>query len=67
VVDASEAVVPTRVDGDDRRDLAERFDVVAYPTLLLLDPDGKEIRRHVGYLGVDSTAIFMSVNPTAGR
>lgn len=28
--------------------LAERFKVDAYPTLLILDADGKEIRREVG-------------------
>lgn len=66
VVDASTDVVATRVDGDDRRDLAKRFRVEAYPTLLMLAPDGTERGRFVGYLGVDSTALFMRA-PFVGR
>ncbi|MFT4604918.1 MAG: thiol-disulfide isomerase/thioredoxin, partial [Rhodothermales bacterium] len=61
VVDAAAGVVAAKVDGDDRRDLAKRFDITAYPTVLLLGSDGSEIRRHVGYLGVDSTAAFLAV------
>lgn len=59
VVDASKAVVPVRVDGDERRDVAKRFGVAAYPTLMLIGPDGNLLRRHVGYLGVDSTALLL--------
>ena len=60
VVDAAQDIASAKVDGDERRDLAQRFDVTAYPTLLLLAADGTEIRRHVGYLGVDSTAVFLA-------
>ncbi|MDH3198153.1 MAG: tetratricopeptide repeat protein [Candidatus Krumholzibacteria bacterium] len=30
--------------------LAEKYRVVAYPTLIIFDPGGEEIDRHVGYL-----------------
>jgi thiol-disulfide isomerase/thioredoxin len=59
VIDMAGLLVAARVDGDERRDLAERFSVGAYPTLLLLSPDGQELDRHVGYLNVDSTALFL--------
>ncbi|MFT7553500.1 MAG: thiol-disulfide isomerase/thioredoxin [Rhodothermales bacterium] len=60
VVDRAISLVAARVDGDERRDLTERFSVGAYPTVLLLSPDGHEISRHVGYLNVDSTASFLA-------
>lgn len=34
-------------------ELAKQFKIVAYPTLVVLDPDGKEIDRHLGYLPPD--------------
>jgi thiol-disulfide isomerase/thioredoxin len=60
VVDAAASVIASKVDGDERRDLASRFEVTAYPTVLLLASDGTELKRHVGYLGVDSTAAFLA-------
>ncbi|MBL0210529.1 MAG: thioredoxin family protein [Holophagaceae bacterium] len=39
--------------------LAERFRLSAYPTLIVLDADGKEIRRHVGALDPDNLARFI--------
>lgn len=32
------------------KELAKQFKIKAYPTLLLLDPNGTEIDRHLGYL-----------------
>lgn len=34
-------------------ELAKQFKVFAYPTLVVLGPDGKEIDRHLGYLPPD--------------
>jgi len=31
-------------------ELADQYKVAAYPTLLVIGPDGKEVDRHVGYL-----------------
>lgn len=33
-------VVPLSVDGDRNRNLAERYDVVAYPTIVIVEPSG---------------------------
>ena len=35
-------------------DEGERFGVKTIPTQVLLGPDGKELRRHVGYWSADS-------------
>jgi biopolymer transport protein ExbD len=66
VTDAARAsqVVAVKVDGDEHRDVVERFAVNAYPTMILLDPDGREIRRAVGYQGVAAMRDFLSVTPT---
>jgi tetratricopeptide (TPR) repeat protein len=52
VVDYLNSIVSVKYDAekDEGETLAGKFRVKAYPTLLLLDPDGKEIDRHVGYL-----------------
>ena len=55
VVDAAQGVISVKVDGDERKDLAKRFGVNAYPTLILLSPEGGEIRRAVGYQSVQET------------
>lgn len=52
VVDAAADIVAVKLDGDEARDAVERYRVTAYPTILLLGPDGAEIRRAVGYRGV---------------
>ncbi|MFT6107821.1 MAG: thiol-disulfide isomerase/thioredoxin [Planctomycetota bacterium] len=52
VVDAAKGVVCVKLDGDEQKDLVKRFQVAAYPTLILLGPDGQEVRRAVGYQSV---------------
>ncbi|MDI9635704.1 thioredoxin family protein [Kamptonema cortianum] len=59
VVEAASGVVAVKVDGDVRKDLAEKFSVGAYPTMILLAPDGTEIRRAVGYRGVKAMVEFL--------
>jgi len=42
--------VPIRIDTDARRkDLATKLQIRSYPTVLLLDADGKELRRILGF------------------
>ena len=31
------------------RELAEKYEVRGYPTVVIVDPDGKEVKRHSGY------------------
>jgi thiol-disulfide isomerase/thioredoxin len=45
----AEKTVALRLDAEKEADLAKRFHVEGYPTLLLLKPDGTEIDRMVGY------------------
>jgi thiol:disulfide interchange protein len=39
--------------------LAEKYNLEAYPTLLMLDENGKEIRRFVGYLDAAGLVKFI--------
>lgn len=39
--------------------LAERFNLRGYPTLIMIDADGQEIRRHAGALDPDNLAKFI--------
>lgn len=46
----TEATVPLKIDAEKQRDLAQRYDVGAFPTLIFLQADGTELDRLVGYL-----------------
>jgi thiol-disulfide isomerase/thioredoxin len=59
VVDASHDVVCIKVDGDERKDLVEKFAVKAYPTGVLLSGSGAEESRYVGYQRVVEMAKFL--------
>jgi thiol-disulfide isomerase/thioredoxin len=52
VVDAAKDVIAVKLDGDEQRELVKQYKVGAYPTILLLASDGKEVRRAVGYQSV---------------
>jgi thiol:disulfide interchange protein DsbD len=42
--------VPVRIDTYKiRKDLAPKLGILSYPTVLLLDGDGKELRRLLGF------------------
>jgi thiol-disulfide isomerase/thioredoxin len=62
VVDAAKAaaVVAVKVDGDEHRELVKRFKVAGYPTMILLDAAGKELRRASGYQSVEAMRRFLS-------
>ena len=59
VVDASAGIVCVKVDGDERRDLVDRYAVKAYPTGILISHDGSESARFVGYQKVIEMADFL--------
>ena len=59
VVDASSGIICVKVDGDERRDLVERYAVKAYPTGLLLSEDATESSRFVGYQSVQQMTKFL--------
>ena len=52
VVTAATGAIAVKVDGDDHHDLKVAYKVDGYPTLILLDANGKELRRGVGYQSV---------------
>jgi len=60
VVAAANDVIAVKVDGDEHRDLVKQYAVAGYPTLLLLGPDGKELRRTSGYQGVAAMVLFFA-------
>lgn len=59
VVSAADQMICIKVDGDERRDLTEKYNVGAYPTMILLDENGKEIGREVGYRSVIQMVTFL--------
>jgi len=59
VVGAAKGIVAVKVDGDEEKALVKRHGVKAYPTLILLGVDGREIRRAVGYQGVREMVKFL--------
>jgi thiol-disulfide isomerase/thioredoxin len=44
-------VVPTKVDIDRHAELAERYDVAAVPTFIVLDAGGNVVKRTDGFMG----------------
>ena len=60
VAAAAEGIVCVKVDGDERKDLKERYAVDAFPTGILLRPDGEEIARFSGYRSVEAMAAFLA-------
>ncbi len=60
VVDATAGIVCIKVDGDQRRDLVKQHKVTGYPTLVLLESDGEEVRRAVGYQSVAQTVELLT-------
>lgn len=59
VAAAADGLTCIIIDGDARKDLTEKHAVKAYPTGILLDPDGREIARYVGYQSVKETTAFL--------
>ena len=41
--------VPLKIDAEKEAELAKRYKVDAYPTVLFLKPDGTEVDRLIGY------------------
>ncbi len=67
VADLLSGVVASRVDVDETSErggfrgteLAERFRVASYPTLVLLDPEGREISRATGFMDAGELARWL--------
>lgn len=59
--DIVERFVVAELDVDDASSwpLKDRYGVGGYPTLVVVDADGAELGRTVGYRGVDATSLWM--------
>ncbi len=67
VAESATGIVCVVVDGDVRKDLAEKHAVKGYPTGILVDGEGKEIARYVGYQSVKQTAAFLKETKSAAE
>lgn len=47
------------LENDESKAITERFDVRGVPTIVLLDPNGHEVQRMVGYVSADELAFAM--------
>ena len=53
--------VPVRIDTDKRRpDLAKKLEIRSYPSVILLDGDGREVRRSLGFQKPETMLKFLS-------
>ncbi len=59
VADALANVIAVKLDGDDQHELAKSYNVTGYPTILVFDADGKEVKRVVGYQSVKALVEFL--------
>ena len=59
VVKAAQNVVSVKVDGDKQPELKKQFRAGGYPAMILLTPQGEELKRSSGYLGVKQMAAFL--------
>ncbi len=56
--------VPIRIDTDaKRKDLAAKLEIRSYPSVILLDADGKEVRRILGFHKPEGMLKFLNKQP----
>lgn len=60
VVKAAQNVISVKVDGDKQPELKKQFRAGGYPAMILLTPQGEELKRTSGYLGVKGMAVFLN-------
>ena len=59
-VEAFNNILAVKIDGDEHRELVKKYDVKAYPTLIILSSNGKIIGKKVGYLSVKDIVAFIN-------
>jgi thiol:disulfide interchange protein len=51
VVSEMKDFIAIKVDTQKRIDIESKYGITYYPTVIILDSKGKEVSRHIGYLG----------------
>jgi thiol:disulfide interchange protein len=59
IVDAAADTIFVKVDADAQRDIIKNYKVSAYPTLVMLDGNGKELKRVLGYQSIREMVTFL--------
>ena len=59
VAAASTNWVMVRIDVDKNQGLASYYNVQSIPTIVILDPQGKEVKRETGFIGVGPMLTLM--------
>ena len=59
VINAARNIVCVKVDGDENRGLVKKFDVAGYPTMILMSPEGKILKKVTGYQSVAGMVEFL--------
>ena len=59
-VEAFKNILAVKIDGDENRELVKKYDVKAYPTMIIISPKGKILAKNVGYLSVKNIVAFVN-------
>lgn len=62
VSEAANETICLKIDGDEQPNLAKKYSVNAYPTGILFDANGKELKRFEGYKSVREMTKFFNAN-----
>jgi len=63
VVKAAQNVVALKVDSDEQPELKTRLKAGGLPGMILLSPEGVELKKAGGYMGVKEMTAFLNSNP----
>lgn len=64
VAAASTNLLMVRIDVDKNQELAQYYNVQSIPTIVVLNSEGKEMRREVGFIGVGPMLSLMETGGT---
>lgn len=59
-LEETSGILIKKVNVDNSRELAKKYGVMTIPTLILFS-NGRELKRHIGYLSVEELQEFISV------
>ena len=59
-VEAFKNILAVKIDGDKHRELVKKYDIKAYPTVIIRSPKEKIIAKKVGYLSVKDIVAFIN-------